>query len=334
MENILRLMNHFKNKKILVTGGAGFIGSHLTKKLVQSKAKVSVVVKYNSLIDCPRLVNVWDKIKIIEADLRNTDSVSSLKKLSFDYIFHFAAYNHVGDSFTHVTESINSNLFSTINLFDHGPKFEKFINIGSSEIYGLQKKLPFNVKEIPYPMSPYALGKYSSELYARLKSRQNKNNLICLRPFNTFGPYQSEKAIIPEIIIKCLLGKEIQTTLGEQTREFNYIDNIIEGIMLVCKKVKHFDKPINIGSNNPIKIKNLVKKIHKLTKSKSALKIGKISHRPNEIWRMQAENKFITKNIGWKPSITFDEGLKKSIEWYKNFTQLYFDKKSFLKYLL
>ena len=326
-------MKYFKNKRILVTGGAGFIGSQLVKSLVNARAKVSVIVKYNSIINCPRLVKVWDKIKIIESDLRNLDSVDSIKKLRFDYIFHLAAYNHVGDSFKHVTENINSNLFSTVNLLDHGPRFEKFIHIGSSEIYGLQKKIPFNVNEIPIPMSPYALAKYSSEMYARLKSRQNKDNLICIRPFNTFGPYQSEKAIIPEIIIKCLLGKEIKTTSGEQTREFNYVDNIINGILLLCKKVKHLDKPINLGSNNPIKIKNLVKKIHKLTKSKSILKIGAVRYRPNEIWKMQAENKFVTRSLGWKPSITLDDGLKNSIEWYRNFVKLYYDKESFFKHL-
>ena len=93
----------------------------------------------------------------------------SLKNKKFDYIFHFAAYNHVGDSFTHISEAINSNLFSTINLLEHGPKYKKFIHMGSSEIYGSQKKIPFNIKEMPNPMSPYAIGKYSSELYARLK---------------------------------------------------------------------------------------------------------------------------------------------------------------------
>ncbi len=327
-------MKYFKNKKILITGGAGFIGSHLTKRLVKADAKVFVVVKYNSIINCPRLLNVWNKINIIESDLRNIDSVDSLKKLKFDYIFHFAAYNHVGDSFRHVTENINSNLFSTINLLDHGPKYKKFIHIGSSEIYGLQKKVPFNVNEIPLPMSPYALAKYSSELYARLKSRQNGKNLICIRPFNTFGPYQSEKAIIPEIIIKCLLGKEIKTTSGEQTREFNYIENIIDGILLMSKKIKHLDKPINLGSNNPIKIKNLVRKIHKLTESKSVLKIGAIKHRSNEIWKMQAENKFVTKNLGWKPSVSFEQGLKNSVKWYRNFKKLYLDEQSFFKNLL
>ena len=115
MENTSLLVKNFRNKKILVTGGAGFIGSHLVNKLVDLKSKVTVTVKYNSIIDNQRLINVWNKIHVIESDLRNTDSVLSLKNKKFDYIFHLAAYNHVGDSFTHISETINSNLFSTIN---------------------------------------------------------------------------------------------------------------------------------------------------------------------------------------------------------------------------
>ena len=139
MENISLLANNFKNKKVLVTGGAGFIGSHLVKKLLEFNAKVSVVVKYNSIIDCPRIAKIWDKIDIIEADLRNTDSTLQLKNRKFKYIFHLAAYNHVGDSFIHINETMSSNLLTTTNLLEHGPKFEKFIHIGTSEIYGLQK---------------------------------------------------------------------------------------------------------------------------------------------------------------------------------------------------
>ena len=211
-------MNYYKNKKILITGGAGFIGSHLTRRLVQYGAKVSVIVKYNSIIDPPRLVNVWDKINVIEADLRNTDSVSEMKDLSFDVVFHLAAYNHVGDSFKHVFENVNSNLLSTVNLLNNGPKIKKLVHMGTSEIYGIQNKLPFNVKEKPNPMSPYGVTKYASELFSILKSKHTKLNLVCVRPFNTFGPFQSEKAIIPEIILKCLQNKEIKTTEGKQNK--------------------------------------------------------------------------------------------------------------------
>ena len=325
-------MNNLKNKKILVTGGAGFIGSHLVKRLVEYKARVSVVVKYNSIIDCPRLVKIWDKINIIEADLRNTDSVREMNNLRFDYIFHLAAYNHVGDSFKHIYENVNSNLLSTINLLNHGPKIKKFIHMGTSEIYGIQKKIPFDVKEKPNPMSPYGVTKYASELISILKSKQTKLDLLCLRPFNTFGPYQSEKAIIPEIILKCLQNKEIKTTEGKQTREFNYIDNIIDGLLFINNKIKHSIDPINIGSNKPIPIKNLVRKIHSYSRSSSKLKIGYLKYRPNEIWKMQANNKFIVSK-GWKPKISFDLGLKITINWYQDFYKTYLNKNSLFKKL-
>ena len=321
-----------KNKKILITGGAGFIGSHLTNKLVEEGASVSVIVKYNSIIDCPRLVKNWDKINIIEADLRNTDSVSEMKKMTFDFVFHLAAYNHVGDSFKHVIENVNSNLISTINILNNGPKIRKFIHMGTSEIYGLQKKLPFDVNEKANPMSPYAVTKFGSELFSVLKAKSSKLDLLCARPFNTFGPFQSEKAIIPEMIIKCLQNKEIKTTGGKQTREFNYVDNIIDGLLFLNKKIKHSIDPINVGSNKPISIKQLVKKIHKFTNSSSKLKIGSLKYRPNEIWKMQANNKFIISK-GWKPKINFDDGLRKTIAWYENFYSSYLDDNSYFKNL-
>ena len=210
-----------ESKKVLVTGGSGFIGSHLVRRLVKYGFNVTVTVKYKSIIDCPRLVPVWGDINVIEADLRNIDSVLNIKKAKkkYDLVFHLAAYNHVGDSFLHIHESLLSNLISTANLLEFGPQFEKFIYTASSEVYGLQNNVPFKETDLPFPISPYAVGKYGGELYARMKRHQDiSRKIICLRPFNTFGPYQSERAIIPELIIKCLKGETIKTTEGFQTR--------------------------------------------------------------------------------------------------------------------
>lgn len=313
-------LKFYKNKKILITGGSGFIGSHLVKKLLKLNAKITVTVKYNSVFDCIRLNDIWKKIKVVECDLRNTDSViNSLGKLKFDFIFHLAAYNHVGDSFNFVNETIDSNLYSTINILNHGPEYKNFIHMGTSEIYGFQKKTPFIEKSIPEPNSPYAISKHASESFALLKKKQTNKDIVLIRPFNTFGPWQSEKAIIPEIIIKCLNNEKIKTTPGLQEREFNFVSNIIEYILYISINNKNYKYPINIGSGKSIKIKNLVKKIKLFTNSKSKLIIGGLNYRPNEIWNMKASTKIMKKFISNKDQISFDDGLKITIDWYKNF---------------
>ena len=319
-------MKHLVNKKVLVTCGAGFIGSHLVKRLVKVGADVSVIVKYKSIFDCVRLSSVWDNIKVIEADLRNIDSVIQLKSSCFDNIFHLAAYNHVGDSFIHFQEALQSNLISTANLFEYGPDYGRFIYTATSEVYGYQDSVPFKEEKIPFPISPYSIGKYAGELYARMKAFQDSTKeIICLRPFNTFGPYQSERAIIPELIIKCLKGISIDTTEGKQTREFNYVDNIIDGFLLAAKVNKISAEIINIGSGEDIAIRDLVFKIHKLCESDSELRIGALKYRPTEIWKMKADNTRAKKYLKWTPKTTFDKGLSLTVDWFRKFVRLYFE---------
>src|SRR3989338_946203 len=127
-----------RNKRILVTGGAGFIGSNLTRRLVSLGAKVSVAVKYKSVIDNVRLSSIWDRITVIEADLRNIDSLRQFGRKRYDIVFHLAAYNHVGDSFVHVNEAFMSNAVATFNLLEFGPRFGRFIYTSTSEVYGFQ----------------------------------------------------------------------------------------------------------------------------------------------------------------------------------------------------
>ena len=315
-----------EGKTVLVTGGAGFIGSHLVKRLVEEGAKVTVTVKYRSLIDCVRLCSVWDDVETVEADLRNIDSVLTMKPRHFDSVFHLAAYNHVGDSFLHVQESLMSNMLATANLMEHGPDYERFIYTASSEVYGWQESVPFREENMPHPISPYAIGKYAGELYARLKAQQAKGTIICLRPFNTFGPYQSERAVIPELIVKCLRGKPVETTQGRQTREFNYVDNIIDGFIAAAQVEEVPEGPINIGTGKEITIRDLVKKIHSICGSTSKLEIGALQDRPTEIWRMGADNRRAQHLLNWRPIISFEEGLNRTVDWFRRFLKMYYGK--------
>lgn len=309
-----------KNTKILVTGGSGFIPSHITRRLVQMGANVSVIVKYNSLIDNVRLVDIWDDIQIIEADIRNIDSLSQIKRLKPDIVVHMAAYNHVGDSFIHVNEALESNAIGTANVLETYEDYELFIYTSTSEVYGYQTNVPFVETMQPTPISPYSIGKYSGELYARMKSEEQKRPVVVLRPFNAFGPYQSTRAIIGELIVKCLRGEAIETTAGEQTREFNYVSNLADGfIQAIKKKDDAIGKVINVGSGVDIKIKDLVNLIHELTQSKSELRIGALEYRQTEIWRMYADAELAREILDWKPEINFKEGLVKTIEWYHRY---------------
>ncbi len=319
-----------KNKTVLVTGGAGFIGSHLTKRLVKSGAKVSVVVKYKSIIDNVRLAPIWDDITPIEADLRNIDSMRQFSGTSYDLIFHLAAYNHVGDSFMHVSEAIESNAMATANLLEFAPQYKRFIYTSSSEVYGKQNTVPFEESFTPHPISPYAIGKYAGELYAKMKREQTGKDIICLRFFNVFGPYQSERAVIPELIIKSLRGEPIKTTEGKQTREFNYVDNIVDAFIAAAKLKKPPEEVINIGAQEEISISDLVRKIHKMSGSRSKLMIGALAYRPTEIWRMYSNNTRAKEILGWQPRVDFDEGLKKTVEWFRRYVKLFREKDSLL----
>ncbi len=322
-----------ENKKVLITGGAGFIGSNLARKLFSLGADVTVLVKYKSLIDNIRLSSIWDKIEVVETDLRNSDSLKQFNKMKYDVIFHLAAYNHVGDSFLHVNEAMLSNAVATANLLESGPDYERFIYTSTSEVYGYQDSVPFVEKNIPFPISPYSIGKYTGELYAKMKRHQTNKEIICIRPFNTFGPYQSDRAIIPELIIKCLKGDPIATTEGKQTREFNYVDNIVDGFIATALVEEVPDKVINIGSNQEIAIRDLVRKIHELTKSKSDLKIGALENRPTEIWRMCSDNTRAKNLLNWNPKISFEDGLKKTIGWYEKYLDAFYNPSSELNRL-
>jgi UDP-glucose 4-epimerase len=317
-----------KNKDVLVTGGAGFIGSHLVKQLLLEGANVSVIVKYKSIIDNIRLTSIWKDLKIIEADLRNIDSIRQMKNDSYDYIFHLAAYNHVGDSFLHYSEAMHSNMIATMNFIENCPDYNKFLYVASSEVYGLQEVVPFVESEIPFPISPYAVGKYGGELYMKMKQHQTGKKIMGVRPFNTFGPYQSDRAVIPELIIKCLQGVTIETTEGKQTREFNYVENTVDGLIKIIKHGFPSWETINIGSGQDISIRNLVKRIHSLTESKSELKIGALKTRPTEIWEMSANTNKAEKLINWSPPIKFEDGLMRTIKWFRKYMDIYYNNSS------
>jgi UDP-glucose 4-epimerase len=311
-----------KKQRVLVTGGSGFIGSHLVQRLLQEGAEVAVTVRYGNVMKNERLRPIWDRLRVIEADLRNRGALTAVRELEPDVVFHLAAYNHVGESFRQVEECFDVNAKGTANLLDVCEGVSKFIYMSTSEVYGHQQSVPFLETMCPEPISPYAITKYSGELYCRLKQRVGgRTTIIVLRPFNTFGPYQSAKAVIPELILNCLQGKPIRTTLGEQTREFNYVDNIVDGLLLAASHDGPIDGPVNVAAGEEVAIRDLVRTIAELTETKSVIEIGALPYRPTEIWRMYADSTRARELLGWRPAINLREGLRRTVQWFHTYVR-------------
>ena len=172
-----------KDKRVLVTGGSGFIGSHLVKSLLEQGAKVAVTVRYGNMVKNIRLADCWNCITVIEADLRNRGALKAIQRFDPEVVFHLAAYQHVGESFGQVEECFDVNAKGTANLFDVCENVPKFVYIATSEVYGLQETVPFVETMEPSPLSPYAITKYAGEMYCRMKQRMGapRPSLSCGR---------------------------------------------------------------------------------------------------------------------------------------------------------
>lgn len=308
-----------KNKSILVTGGSGFIPSHLVKRLLSMGARVAVLTRYNSVISNQRLSEVWDRIQVIEADLRNQDSLRQIARLAPDIVVHMAAYNHVGDSFLSVSEALDVNCKGTANVMEAYDGYERFIYTSTSEIYGYQERVPFTEEMKPQPISPYSIGKYGGELYCQMKMRMMKKPVVILRPFNTYGPFQSSKAVIGEVIEKLLKNQPIEATEGRQTREFNFVEDIVDGFIRAMESTDAIGHIINIGNGVEVAIRDLFLTLKELTGSQSELRFGALPNRPTEIWRMCADNSRARDLLDWTARTSLRDGLSRTIQWFQQY---------------
>jgi nucleoside-diphosphate-sugar epimerase len=321
------MRNNLTDARVVVTGGSGFIGSHLVSRLLAEGAKVAVTVRYGNVMKNERLRGCWDRLHVIEADLRNRGALAGVREFAPRVIFHLAAYNHVGDSFHQVEECFDVNAKGTANLLDVCAGVERFIYMSTSEVYGHQTVVPFVESMAPQPISPYAITKYAGELYCRMKQRIDGDSaVIVLRPFNTFGPYQSAKAVIPELIVNCLRGVPIRTTRGEQTREFNYVEDIVDGLVRAAAHPGPIEGPVNIAAGEEVLIRDLVRLIADLTQTRSTIEIGALPYRPTEIWRMYADSSRARELLGWQPTVGLREGLRRTVAWFREYLHCGADK--------
>jgi nucleoside-diphosphate-sugar epimerase len=278
-----------------------------------------VTTRYGNIVKNGRLRDLWPDIDVIEADLRNRGALVQIRHWKPEILFHLAAYNHVGQSFLQVEECFDVNAKGTANLLDSCGPVDRFLYASTSEVYGHQTATPFVETLTPAPVSPYAITKYAGELYCRMKQRLAEGfPIVVVRPFNVFGPYQSSKAVIPELILNCLASVPVRTTTGEQTREFNYVSDVVDGLIRAVLHPGMIDGPLNIAGGHEVRICDLVRMIADLTGTTSKLELGALPYRPTEIWRMYADGSRARELLGWKPEVTLDEGLRRTIAWFRD----------------
>jgi len=312
-------MNEFKNLNVLVTGATGFIGSNLVRVLLQKGAKVSILKRPKSSVW--RLKDIITRIKILEADLRDKRNLQlALKKEDNKVIFHLAACVKRERSASLIKENLETNVWGTINLIACMTKLDirSFVNTGTCDEYG-DNPVPFNEMQRENPLSPYAASKVAASHYCQMLSRTCGLPIITLRPFLTYGPYQTGEMLIPDVVTSCLKSLPIQATLGQQTREFHYISDIINGFLLAATNKKAIGEVIDLGTGEEHSVKEVIEMIVELTKYRLKWKLGNLPYRENEIFRFYCKGDKAKKLLKWQPKISLKDGLIKTIDWQKKF---------------
>jgi len=316
-------------KKIFVTGSEGFIGSHLVDLLVRKKYKVKALVQYNSFNSWGWLETldkkILEKIEIVLGDVRDLNEMIFNTK-NQDVIIHLAALIGIPYSYIAPKSYIETNCIGTLNVMEAAKinKVKKIIHTSTSEVYGTAKYVPMDENHPINAQSPYSASKISADHIAQ--SFYNSFNLpvVVLRPFNTFGPRQSLRAVIPTIIGQALNNQKIKVGNLKPTRDFNYVEDIVNGFYLTLKSKnkKIFGEVINLGTGYEVSIKNLLEIIKKISNKKLSFQIEnkRIRFKKSEVFRLKANNNKAKRLLRWKPKYSGVKGLSKALRltysWY------------------
>ena len=310
------------NKRVLVTGADGFIGSHLVEMLVSEGCKVVALAQYNSFNNWGWLeeVDCLTQVEIIAGDIRDPFFCKAITK-NIDIIFHLAALIAIPYSYAAPDSYIETNIKGTLNICEAAlaNKVEKIIHTSTSEVYGTAKYVPIDEEHPLQAQSPYSATKISADAIAMSFHNSYELPLVIARPFNTYGPRQSARAVIPTIITQISKGMT-EIVLGDltPTRDFNYIEDTCRGFIAISKCDEAIGHVINIGSNYEISMKDTLNIIKDLMSSNVTFIIDKERLRPanSEVLRLWCDNSKILRMTGFVPRINIHEGLQKTIEWF------------------
>lgn len=302
----------------LITGGTGFIGSHLVRALVHHGVKPHVITRSSASGVPWRLRDLRGYVHLHEADLRDGGAVDDvLRDVEPRYVLHLAAYTHAGKAWSHLEECVDVNVRGTMNLLraSHRVAVARFAYVSSTEVYG-HAPIPYTEDAMPEPASPYATTKLAGEYLSRNFAARGTMEVRIARPSNVYGPSQTADRVVPELICRALESKDLSLTSGRQTREFCYVSDIVPPLLELFTAPGLGDRPLNLGSGEETSILDLAQLIVTLTGGQSRIRPSTMRERPNEVRRMLSDSSAAATAVNWRATHHLRDGLAKTIEWY------------------
>ena len=309
-------------KRILVTGADGFIGSHLTELLLEKGYKVRALALYNSFNNWGWLEDIAPNqdLEVVTGDIRDVNFVRKIMSGN-EVVYHLAALIAIPYSYIAPDSYVDTNVKGTLNICQVARDIGgiRVLSTSTSEVYGTAQYVPIDEKHPKQPQSPYSATKIAADAVAMSFYNAFGLPVTIVRPFNTYGPRQSARAVIPTIITQLAKGLQ-QVKLGDltPTRDFNYVKDICRGFLAIAGCDKTIGKEINIASNSEVSMSDIFELIKRLMGSE-AVSISDIERKrpPNsEVYRLYGDNSLITSLTDWRPNFTIEQGLKETIEWF------------------
>jgi dTDP-glucose 4,6-dehydratase len=314
----------WKNRTVLVTGAGGFIGSHLVEALLSEGAHVRAFVRYTSRSD-PGLLRLLPaelsrNMEVISGDLRDRHAVADAVR-GCDLVYHLGALISIPYSYRHPVEVAEVNFMGTLNLLMACRELgvSRFIHTSTSEVYGTARHAPIDEEHPLQGQSPYSASKIGADKMAESFFCAYNLPVVTVRPFNTFGPRQSARAVIPTIIMQALVGQTIQLGNVDTTRDFTYVHDTVRGFLLAGTAVGAEGGVFNLGTGMEIRIGDIAERI--------ALKVGhpveivvdsqRLRPERSEVFRLISDNRLAQAGLGWEPQVSLDDGLEQTITWMR-----------------
>jgi len=320
-----------EGKTILVTGAGGFIGSHLVEALVSKGAEVKTFVRYNSRNDWGMLENIPSGIKenldVMTGDIIDFGVVKKAVR-NCDIVFHLAALIGIPYSYVAPESYVTTNIKGTMNIMQASLEegVEKIVHTSTSEVYGTAKYVPIDENHPLQGQSPYSASKIGADMLAHSYFLSFNAPVAIIRPFNTFGPRQSARAVIPTIISQALSGNEVNLGSLTPVRDLTYVKDTVNGFIKVAEADKSIGEIINIGNGKGITVGELAKKILTIMECQNTtIHTDEERVRPekSEVMELICDNSKAHRMIGWSPAYSLDQGLKETIEWIRQHRPIY-----------